>query len=62
MSRGSPRACSGLMYGSVPLINPISLITVAAATSWSVMRASPKSRIFTSPVSVTTMLEGFRSR
>ena len=27
MSRLSPRACSGLMYGSVPLIIPISVIT-----------------------------------
>ena len=61
MSRLSPRVCSGLMYESVPWIVPTSLITVAPATSASVIRARPKSRIF-APASVTTMFEGFRSR
>ena len=37
-----PLVCSGLMSGSVPLIDPISLRTVPPATSASVIRAQPE--------------------
>ncbi len=74
MAATSPRACSGLMYCRVPLITPTSETRVAA-TSESVIRARPKSRILTiGPValgplpvddaasSATMMFEGLRSR
>jgi len=52
---------AGRSLDHVRLGRECDLIIVAPATSASVMRARPKSRIF-GPASVTTMFEGLRSR
>jgi hypothetical protein len=58
---GSPAACSGLMYASVPTSWP-SIVWSVLAASDSVARAIPKSSTFTAPAWSTRMLPGFRSR
>ena len=69
-STGSPRACSGDMYGAVPRIAPgVEVVTDGASatepalpSSRSTPFANPKSSSFTNPVAVTLMLAGFKSR
>ena len=54
---GWPLACSGERYCTVPMTWP-----VAVSGTWSVMRAMPKSVIFTRPSGVTSRLPGLMSR
>src|SRR2546425_11242219 len=69
LSRGLPRACSGLMYAAVPRITPLAvplIIVIEFDRSADVLGASafanPKSKIFTLPSGVIFVLAGFRSR
>ena len=63
-STGSPCACSGDMYGAVPVTTPCSvMVTVgASAARLGCSLARPKSSTFTLPSVVSRMLSGFRSR
>ena len=70
-STGLPEACSGLMYGTVPITTPASVISgIIVAVSASAERgraasialASPKSSTFTLPSAVILRLAGFKSR
>ena len=64
-STGSPRSCSGDMYGTVPNTSPVLVSAAISAACWEppAVRncARPKSRSFT-PVDVIMTLPGFRSR
>ena len=62
-STGSPRNCSGAMYGSVPATVCVSVrvtVNVASLTGRNSF-ASPKSNTFTWPRAVTKMLVGLMS-
>ena len=64
-ARGSPRACSGLMYGSVPKLRPGSVRRVATrAVRRRAVRARPKSSTLTPArrAASTSMFDGLRSR
>ena len=54
-------ACSGDMYGGVPIVVPVA-VTNAPVSAESVAFAIPKSAIFTPPAPVTMRFSGFRSR
>ncbi len=62
----APRACSGLMYGTVPTIMPVAVsvtsMSAAGIPSRVPTSASPKSRIFTRPSLVTITFSGLKSR
>jgi hypothetical protein len=65
ISAGSPAACSGDMYATVPTICPALVCSVVCCESGSIARATPKSRIFGCggvADSSTRMLSGLRSR
>ncbi len=57
-SMGWPDACSGDMYGALPLSCPVPVSSPGSTP----LLAMPKSTIFTSPVKLTTMLRGEMSR
>ncbi len=57
-SMGCPEACSGDMYGALPLSWPDPVSSPGSTP----LLAMPKSTIFTSPVKLTTMLRGEMSR
>ena len=56
-STSSPRACSGEAYAAVPTVLPVFVRTACPASF-----ATPKSRIFASPLAVTMIFAGFTSR
>ncbi len=57
-SISSPLACSGDMYGALPLSRPVPVSSPGSRP----LLATPKSTIFTSPVKLTTMFRGEMSR
>ena len=71
-SNSSPRTCSGDMYAIVPIAAPscvrcsdslaVGIAERLAATPAGTNFASPKSKIFACPRSVTNMLAGLMSR
>ena len=68
LSTGSPRACSGLMYATVPSTTPSARLADryqprgAVRASDDRIFAMPKSSTLTTPPGVILMLAGFRSR
>ena len=70
VSSASPRTCSGLMYGTVPITTPgcvaaavtVSVTPPADVASCFNSFASPKSSTFTLPSAPSLTLPGFRSR
>ena len=65
-STGSPRACSGLMYATVPITAPSAVDStpdpVGPGSRGASNFATPKSSTFTVPSGAILMLAGFRSR